>query len=126
MATVDERRVSQRFPLELPVELNMGESESKSGLPSAATVRDISSSGVYFYAPENMGDGGKVEFFVRLQEPGGGAPGLFLHCLGTIIRTDAQPGETGHAGQVGVAVHIDRHRFLRPDENTPAGAVTPS
>ena len=126
MATADERRQNQRFPMELPVELNLGKVEGESGLPSAATVRDISSTGVYFYAPEKMEDGGKVEFFVRLQEPGGSMPGVFLHCLGSIIRTDTQAPESGHEGQVGVAVHIDRYRFLRPDEKTPEPAGKPS
>ena len=112
--------------MELPVELNLGKGEGESGLPSAAEVRDISSTGVYFYAPKDMEEGGKIEFFVRLQEPGGNTLGVFLHCLGSVIRTDAQTPESGHQDQVGVAVHIDRYRFLRPDEKTPESAAKPS
>ena len=113
----DEQRQHQRFPLKLPLEITIpGE---KGTQPTEADMRDISSSGVYFYLPKSLNEQGKVEFYVRLQGGESSGPGVFLHCLGSIIRVDPNVGQTENAEMVGVAVHIDRYRFLRPDEKMP-------
>ena len=124
MASTEEKRRNQRFPLELPLEVNWPDGE---GSKAAETkLRDISSSGVYFYLPQNLDAEGKIEFYVRLHEPESSVPGIFLHCLGSVVRVDPQPEETEHSGQVGVAVRIDRYRFLRPDEKMPQPAEQPA
>ena len=115
----DEQRQNQRFPLKLPLEITIpGE---KGTQPTKADMRDISSSGVYFYLPKSLDEQGKVEFYIRLQGKESVGPGVFLHCLGSIIRVDPDVGQTENAEMVGVAVHIDHYRFLRPDEQLPGG-----
>jgi hypothetical protein len=115
--TGDERRQNQRFPLKLPLKLNMPGEEGAQ--PTEADMLDISSSGVYFYLPKSLDEQAKIEFYVRLQGGEATGPGVFLHCLGSIIRVDPNAGKTETAEMVGVAVHIDRYRFLRPDEKMP-------
>lgn len=117
--TGDERRQHQRFPLNLPLKLNIPGEEGAQ--PTEASMQDISSSGVYFYLPKSLDEQGKVEFYVRLPGKESTGPGVFLHCLGSIIRVDPNAGQTENAEMVGVAVHIDRYRFLRPDEKLPGG-----
>ena len=124
MASAEEKRKNQRFPLELPLEVNLPGAEASGA--TETKLRDISSSGVYFYLPQNLESGRKIEFYVRLQEPESSVPGIFLHCLGSVVRIDPQPDETEHGGQVGVAVQIDRYRFLRPDEKMPQPAEQPA
>ncbi len=128
MASTDERRQNQRFPLELPMEVNWRGEEGEKN--SETKALDISSSGVYFYLPEKLEDKGKIEFYVRLHEPDSSVPGIYLHCLGSIICVDGpdeiQDEKKEHSGQVGVAVHIDRYRFLRPDEKMPQAPKQPA
>lgn len=116
MATTDERRRSQRFPLKLPLNLKWHEEGGEK--LEETTVRDISSSGVYFYLPQPLKSGGKIEFYVQLQGESFSASGVCLHCLGTILRVDPDTSDDENQPKVGVAVKIDRYRFLRPGEFT--------
>ena len=93
--TGDERRQNQRFPLKLPLKLNMPGEEGAQ--PTEASMLDISSSGVYFYLPKSLDEKGKIEFYVRLQPEEATSPGVFLHCLGSIIRVDPDAGKAENA-----------------------------
>ncbi len=117
----DERRQKQRFPLKLPLNLTWHEGEGAQ--QTDATVEDISSTGVYFYLPQSLDKEGKVEFYVRLQSEDSQSPGVSLHCLGSIIRVDPNVGQSEAGEMVGVAVHIDRYRFLRPEEKMPGATA---
>ena len=104
--TPDDRRRTQRFPLDLPLEVKSGEQQK------AATLQDISANGIFFMVDRDLQPESKVEFYVRLQIEG--APeGVLLHCVGTVVRVVPNPAEPG---KVGVGARIERYRFLRPGE----------
>lgn len=116
MATTDDRRRAQRFPLHLPLKVKWQEESSDVAEPAA--LRDISASGVYFMVHHELKPESKVEFYVRLKTEGGSNGGVLLHCVGSVVRVDSKDKE-----QVGVAARIDRYRFLRPGELSPDLAV---
>lgn len=116
MVTTDERRRAQRFPLALPLEVKWHENhENCCELHKPATIRDISTTGVYFLFDCDLPADSKVEFYVRLQVEG--APGgVMLHCTGSIVRVEPTAADSQ---RVGVAARIERYRFLRPGEASP-------
>ncbi len=108
MPTADERRRAQRFPLHLPLTLKW--QEEKGEVPEPATSHDISANGVYFLVSHDLKPDSKVEFYVRLTE-GFENGGVTLHCVGSVVRVDSKESD-----RIGIAVRIDRHRFMRPGE----------
>jgi len=106
-----ERRRSQRFPLDLPLEVKWQGTGGE--MQKAAAIRDISASGIYFMVDQPLEPESKVEFYVRLQVEGGPRSGVLLHCLGSIVRVES---EDPKKPRVGVAARIDRYRFIRPGE----------
>lgn len=111
MPAIEERRRAQRFPLDLPLEVKWGtDGETR----EAGAIRDISANGVYFLISRDLQLETKVEFFVRLKVEGAPEGGVWLHCVGSVVRV-----ETKEPARVGVAASIERYRFLRPGE-TPA------
>jgi len=108
MPTADERRRAQRFPLHLPLTLKW--QEERGEVPEPATSQDISASGVYFLVSHDLKPESKVEFYVRLTE-GFENGGVMLHCVGSVVRVDSKESD-----RLGIAVRIDRHRFMRPGE----------
>jgi hypothetical protein len=117
MPTATERRKAQRFPLQLPLQVRLPGPEA--GGERGAAIRDISANGIYFQFDSKLEENSKVEFFVRLAIEGAPSGGVWLHCLGSIVRVEP----TG-ASNIGVGARIDRYRFLPPGE-TPPGAATP-
>lgn len=109
MPETDERRRAQRFPLHLPLKVKWQEESAE--LQEPATVRDISANGIYFVVSHDLKPDSKVEFYVRLKSEGGTNGGVMLHCVGSIVRVESKDKE-----QVGVAVRIDRYRFVRSGE----------
>jgi hypothetical protein len=111
MLTSTERRRSQRFPLDLPLEVRWQEGTDE--FLRSAAIRDISASGIYFLVDRALHPESKAEFYVRLQVEGGPRSGVLLHCLGSIVRVEPSDPVTN---RVGVAARIDRYRFVRPGE----------
>ncbi len=109
LVSADDRRRTQRFPLDLPLEVKTGEQQKP------ATLQDISANGIFFMVDRELSPESKVEFYVRLQIEGA-AEGVLLHCVGSVVRVVPNPAEPG---KVGVGARIERYRFLRPGE-TPA------
>lgn len=111
MATTDERRRAQRFPLDLPLEVKWHEDTQE--LREPAKTRDISASGLYFMLDHQLEPNSKVEFYVRLQVEGAPGGGVMLHCVGSVVRVEPVVSDPN---RVGVAARIERYRFLRPGE----------
>lgn len=111
MQSTDERRRAQRFPLALPLEVKW--QENRGEVKEAATIRDISATGIYFLFDHDLPPESKVEFYVRLEVEGAPGGSVLLHCIGSVVRVEPVQGEPEH---VGVAARIDRYRFLRPGE----------
>lgn len=104
--SADDRRRTQRFPLDLPLKVKAGEQQK------AATLQDISANGIFFMVDRELSPESKVEFYVRLQIEGA-AEGVLLHCVGSVVRVVPNPTEPG---KVGIGARIERYRFLRPGE----------
>lgn len=111
MLSTDERRRAQRFPLPLPLEVKWQENSGE--VQQAATIHDISASGVYFFFDRGLPPDSKVEFYVRLEVEGAPGGSVLLHCLGSVVRVEPAPEDPN---RVGVGARIDRYRFLRPGE----------
>ena len=110
--SMDDRRRAQRFPLDLPLEVKW--KELAGDHQEAATIRDISASGIYFLVDHDMKPDSKVEFYVKLQVEGAPGGGVLLHCIGSVVRVDPKEDDPEH---LGVAARIDRYRFLRPGQS---------
>jgi hypothetical protein len=115
MVTAEDRRRTQRFPLDLPLEVKWREQAGEAHKP--AILQDISANGVFFMVDRQLQPDSKLEFYVRLQIEG--APeAVLLHCVGSVVRTVPNPAEPG---KIGVGARIERYRFLRPGETPPEG-----
>jgi len=104
-----ESRTSQRFPLELPIQLRGG------GAAKTLTTRDVSAGGVYIRAKAGLKVGSKVKFNLTLPGKLLGAPrDVRVVCDGRVVRVDASKSKNGKAPpRVGVACVIDSYKFLR-------------
>jgi c-di-GMP-binding flagellar brake protein YcgR len=104
-----ESRTSQRFPLELPIQLRSG------GAAKSLTTRDVSAGGVYIRAKSGLKVGSKVKFNLTLPANLLGAPkDVRVVCDGHVVRVDTAKPKNGKAKpRVGVACVIDSYKFLR-------------
>ncbi len=115
MVTAEDRRRTQRFPLDLPLEVKWRQQPDEAHKP--AVLQDISANGVFFLVDRQMEPESKLEFYVRLQIEG--APeAVLLHCVGSVVRVVADSTEPD---KVGIGARIERYRFLRPGETPPEG-----
>ena len=82
--TVNERRKRQRFGINAPLTVMIGQRE----IPGF--TRDLSNRGVYFYLDmaENAPIGGDFEFMVELPPEITLSTCCTIHCLGHVVRTD--------------------------------------
>jgi len=101
----EEARTGKRFPLELPIKIHKGETDSK------GTTGNLSAAGVYIRADASMEIGSPVEFEITLPpEMTGGQENVTIQCKGRVVRAD----ETGEGGEGrGVACVIDSYEFIR-------------
>lgn len=101
-----EQRKSQRFRIELPVEITV-----VSGKRVNRTTRlfDISSGGISFFSSKDWEPGGRVEFTITLNE----AKRVRIRCLGKIVRV--QKTSDAAEGSYKVAATIDRYEFVREE-----------
>ena len=97
-----DRRSSQRFPLNAPLTVRW----NNDGLTHIASAesQDVSASGVYFYLPQGLKVGLKVEIAMALPND------VTMRCQGRVLRSGADD-----SGKLGVAASIERSEFLRND-----------
>jgi len=117
MMTAEDRRRTQRYALDLPLEVKLREPAGET--QKAAVLQDISSNGIFFMVDRQLQPDSKIEFYVRLQIEG--APeAVLLHCVGSVVRVVPNSAEPN---KVGIGARIERYRFLRPGE-TPSEDAT--
>ena len=112
MSGTDERRMTQRFRIKLPLTVRW---TSGSAIGEATTEsKDVSSRGVYFFLPKEVKDGSPVEILMTLPHEITLAGPVRVRCLGRIQRSHV---EESTPGRVGVVAAIERYEFLRGDEH---------
>lgn len=95
-----EVRCAVRFPLSLPVVLNIGKSE----VP--AQTRNVSASGVLFALDRELAVGSDIRFSMRMPGPVLGAShDILVHCSGRVVRCSLSQH------QYFAASTIDDYRF---------------
>ncbi len=101
-----EQRKSQRFHIELPVEITQ-----LSGRRVNRTVKvlDISSGGISFLSSREWEVGGRIEYIVTLSAE----TKVRIRCLGKIVRVENRPNDADNSYKV--AATMERYEFLRPD-----------
>ncbi|MFZ0686218.1 MAG: PilZ domain-containing protein [Terriglobales bacterium] len=97
----DDRRLSQRMPVRVPVKVRDGSGEHP-GL-----TRDLSSSGIFLYSESEMKAGSKLELVIMLPPGLGLGPGGWTLCEASVVRAEAA-GDKG----LGIAATIDRIALL--------------
>ncbi|MDQ6664832.1 MAG: PilZ domain-containing protein [Acidobacteriota bacterium] len=99
-----EQRKSQRFRIELPVEITQ---LSGRRVNRAVKVLDISSSGISFLSSREWEVGGKIEYVVTLSAE----TKIRIRCLGKIVRVENTPNAAEASYKV--AATMERYEFLR-------------
>lgn len=95
-----EVRCAVRFPLALPVVLNIGKSEF------SAQTRNVSASGVLFALDRELKVGSDIRFSLRMPGPVLGAThDILVHCTGRVVRCSLSQH------QYFAASTIDDYRF---------------
>lgn len=113
---MNQRRTSQRVPMEVPVEIQW---KSRTGSPKQATGKtgNISGTGLFIEIPIRLHRATSVMIKVMLPREVTGVP-LELLCQGRVVRWN-------HHGQVkGLAAVIDKYEF-RPVPRTGSGGKRP-
>jgi hypothetical protein len=113
VSVAEDRRGYPRAQLNLPLKLTRVAGQRELGQDSLATV-NISSSGVYFRAPEPIEPGTPVEIEVHLVKPRNGRGSVRMNTLAHIVRLDL----ADELGLYGMAVAFDDITFHR-DEPVP-------
>jgi len=116
---LSEHRTGRRFPVHLPIEFELEDSEKK----HTGATRDLSASGVYITAAAPFRVGSTVKFQMRV--PGelvGAKQDVDIECQGRVIRVDkgeargvekANGKKTRAEVPDGVACVIDTYKFVR-------------
>ena len=91
----DEKRMSQRIQVEVPVYIGH----------LKAVTRDVSWSGIYFLADQPFTEGGELNFSLDLNYALPGKP-IKLDCQGEIIRVEQQ------GDKFGIAARINNFQYL--------------
>ena len=101
---VDEKRVLPRFPLEMPVWVRVPGSDAT----VHAKTRDVSASGVFFYANFEIRPDAEIEFTMTLPPELTRTAAIQVSCKGKVVRvqTDAE------TGKIGIAAAIHSYDFL--------------
>ncbi len=68
---------------------------------SAGTVKDISTTGIYFEIDQSQSVGSNIDFVIDLNTPGGP---IQVQCHGTVVRIDEKPGRIGIAATISESV----------------------
>ncbi|MBV8206743.1 MAG: PilZ domain-containing protein [Acidobacteria bacterium] len=113
---MSEHRTGRRFPVNLPIELEVDQSAKK----HKGSTRDLSASGVYITAAAPFRVGSSVKF--QISVPGalvGAKQDVDIECEGHVVRVDKKGGknEAGNSktdpAPDGVACVIDNYKFVR-------------
>ena len=99
---IEEKRVSRRFPLQLPIAVTNAK-KSRS-----TKTENISAGGVLFYADEKVKVGSAIAFTIRMPAGVLGAPqDVLVNCTGRVVRRSRIKKRDA------VAVVIDEYDFER-------------
>jgi hypothetical protein len=102
---ITERRSTKRFPLKLALSVR------PSGVRTAGEIltecKDVSSHGVFFFLQESIQNGSPLELVLTLPSEITRAEPVRVRCEARVQRT-----EPAGEGRVGIAVKIERYRFL--------------
>lgn len=102
---ITERRSTKRFPLKLALSVR------PSGVRTAGEIltecKDVSSHGVFFFLQESIQSGSPLELVLTLPSEITRAEPVRVRCEARVQRT-----EPAGEGRVGIAVKIERYRFL--------------
>ena len=106
-----EHRKAKRFELKLPVEV-----VRRSFLPvsSVGETKNMSASGVLFYAPLQAELGDPIEYIITFPTHSINGGSVSLRCLGKIVRVETN-GSTEDDGPVLVAATLERYEFVRQE-----------
>ncbi|MGZ4832280.1 MAG: PilZ domain-containing protein [Terriglobales bacterium] len=91
-----ERRRKQRVRLEAPATVTAGQHSI------AASTKDVSDRGLFFFTDARFELGSEIDMIVMLPEEAGLPLSGMVCCHGRVLRSDSS------GGQYGVAVEIDR------------------
>ncbi|MCC7174021.1 MAG: PilZ domain-containing protein [Bryobacterales bacterium] len=104
-----EHRKAKRFDLKLPVEVVR---KSFQPVSSIGETKNLSASGVLFYAPLQAELGDPIEYIITFPTHSIDGGTVNLRCLGKVVRVEPNgSGEGG--GRVLVAATLERYEFLR-------------
>ena len=107
---VQRGRKAKRYSIHLPVVVT----SATQAAAIEATVRDISSNGVFLYLPKDAAAGRKIDFALALPEHVTHCEGVRVECKGTVVRVERGLEDDA----VGVAARITSFRFTGPKTET--------
>jgi len=99
-------RKGKRYAISLPVVIT----SPTEAAAIEATVRDISSQGIYLYLPKDAQAGPKLDFSLVLPEELANRDGVQVKCKATVLRVDRNVNDE----LVGVAAKIRSFKFTGP------------
>lgn len=101
-----ERRVGQRFELNLPLAVHFG------GRTVHGFTQDLSGRGIFFYAETALTDGSVVELTFTMPSEITLAESMRVRCRGHVLRVSvSDAGEKN-----GIAVQLDSYQYLPSGE----------
>jgi PilZ domain len=98
-----EKRAVARIPWQLPASISFG----RSGRVQVE-LKDISSRGLFFFAPAKVEQKSKLEIVLMMPPEGGQFSGQWVCCQATVVRVEEDKGQQ----KIGVAAMIDRCEAL--------------
>jgi hypothetical protein len=108
MQVFSEKRSIRRFPLELPILLNVWEG---TGRAVRGQTRDISSQGVCFLLDVDAEIGSSIDFVLTLPAEVTMTEPIRVRCRASVLRTASD----GVRGKKLVAAKIHRYEFIAPE-----------
>jgi hypothetical protein len=109
-----ERRCGQRFQLNLPLTIHVGEK----AVPGF--TQDLSSRGLFLYTEANLAEGAMVELTFTMPSEITLGESMRVRGHGRVLRTDSS-----QAGpRTGVAVQLDSYQYLASLESGPTPELT--
>ena len=104
-AIIENQRQARRYSVKLPCLVKTAKSARTAVHEVQAETRDVSRSGLFFFAFGNWKVGGKIDCKLRFYGMGFGHP-FTVRCTGKITRLVSREG-----GLTGVAATIERYEF---------------
>jgi hypothetical protein len=98
-----EHRAAQRFPVQLPVTLYLGDDVKTIGI-----TQDVSARGAFILTEHKVTPSAAVAFTVTLPREVTLTESMRVRCQGKVLRVDGP----GPGGKFGVAISIGKYEFL--------------